>query len=649
MRNLTYLAISLFCSSILTACGLSSSSQPVAPVRVVAFNDVHGNLAPSDSSLTAYVPLSGVPAGQKVNVGGIAYMGALVSNLRAAVPSSIVVAAGDNIGASPYTSNIAHDEPVVDLLNQIGLEVSSVGNHEFDKGLTELKRIQGTNGTSTCYPPDGTFGVVGVDTCLMAGGTFSGAKWTYLAANVVNTSSGTTIFPSTFIKSFPATNGMTGARVGFIGLTFKNTPTEVNPNGVAGLTFGDEATAINNAANQLKAQGVNAVVVLIHQGGSTTSTVYGDTTCPGFSGEISPIIAALNDNVDLVISGHTHTDYVCNLPVASGKKITVTQSGFYTEGVTSIDMTFGNNGYVSTVTAINVPAINDTNTVAYPSGINAVTPLAALVNSVNNYASLSKTAGSAVVGYISAQVSILAPPAGCASNNTCDSGSRNKTVETAMGDLSADSQLAALQGTNVASPGQISFIQSGGVRTNLVTTTSTYPGPVAYSALFNTNPFHDTLVAVDMTGSQIKSVLEQQWEAPNNAQFYSPGGVGEILMPSKGFTYTWDSRQPSGQAKGTGNRVIASSMKLNGTPIVLTNTYRVVISTFLAAGGDNFTGFLVGQNPVQGGFDISALVNYFAPYGVSNPYSPVIANRITKLDASGNACATGTWSTCGNP
>ena len=205
--------------------------------------------------------------------------------------------------------------------------------------------------------------------------------------------------------------------------------------------------------------------------------------------------------------------------------------------------------------------------------------------------------------------------------------------------MSADSQLAAFQstanggtgGTTVANPGQISFIQAGGVRTNLGTAAGPYPNyQITYAALFATNPFHDTLVAVDMTGAQIKSLLEQQWEAPNNTSFYAPGGVGEILMPSTGFTYTWDSNQPAGAAAGQGNRVVASSMMLNGTLMSQTATYRVVISTFLLSGGDNFTVFkqVSNNNPVQGGFDIAALVRYM---GIHPNYAPVTPNRITKL------------------
>jgi len=660
-------------NGVSTSVGVASSVATPNVIRIIAFNDVHGNLAASDSKSTSVIGTAGSTTGTKVSTGGIAYMGALIKKLQSVNSNNIIVAAGDNIGASPYTSNIAHDEPTVDLLNQIGLSVSSVGNHEFDKGATELARIQGTNGSSTCYPTSGNFGKAGVDTCLMTGNTFTGANWTYLAANVTN-ASGQTIFPATTTKSFTV-NGST-FKVGFIGLTFVNTPTEVNPTGVAGLTFSDEATVINSAAATLKSNGVNAVVVLIHQGGATTSTVYGDTTCPGFNGDIIPIVKKLSDNVDLVVSGHTHTDYVCQLPVASGKTVTVTQSGYYTTGVTAIDLQLNAaNTAVSKVVASNIPVINDTNTTAYPSGIVAQTPTPSLVTAVSKYAALSATAGSAVVGNITASVNIQAPPAGCATASTCDSGSRNKTVETPMGDLSADTMLAAMQGSSVAKPGQIAFIQSGGVRVNLTSVSGTYPGSINYAGLFATNPFHDTLVALDFTGPQILRILEQQWEFPNGAPvvngsnvpvtcvnsvlgtsvtgpaFYAPGGTGQILFPSTGFTYTWDSRQPAGAQPGMGTRVVASSMKLNGVAIDMTGntTYRVVTNTYLSAGGDNYTYFVNGKNAVQGGFDIDGLVSYFAPTLTGTAYSPLPANRVTKLDASGNACATGTWNSCGNP
>jgi 5'-nucleotidase len=596
----------------------------LAPVRIIAFNDVHGYLSASDGKSTSIVPLAGAPAGVSVNTGGLAYMKTLINQLQAGHPDSIVVAAGDNIGASPFTSGIAHDEPTVDILNQLGLEVSSVGNHEFDKGLTELKRIQGNQGTSTCYPPDGQFGVKGVDTCIEPGNVFNGANWTYLAANVVTTANGATIFPATYLKTFAPAGGKAGAVVGFVGLTFKNTPLEVNQTGVAGLTFGDEAKAINKAAESLKKQGANAVVVLIHQGGFTTSTVYGDTTCPGFGGDLLPVLDKLSSDVDVVVSGHTHTDYVC-----SYKGKLVTQSGFYGTGVTAIDLTFEGKE-VGKKVAFNTPVINDTNTVAYPAGISALAKDATIDAEISHYVALSAAAGNTIVGSISAPVAISPPPAGCATAvpPTCDSAKRNKTVESAMGDLSADAYFSAFNDADIA------FVQAGGVRTTLKSTTDpVYPGPISYAALFATNPFHDTLVEVSMTGPQIKRVLEQQWEYPNNTLFYAPGGVGEILMPSASFSYTWDSSQPAGAAAGAGNRVIAGTMAINGTPIDMsgTKTYRVVIQNFLQGGGDSFTGFKAGTNPVQGGFDINALVTYMKAHP---NYTPVTPNRITKLGSN---------------
>jgi 5'-nucleotidase len=171
-----------------------------------------------------------------------------------------------------------HDEPTVEVLNQIGLDISSVGNHEFDKGAAELMRLQ--NGG--CYPrsADGSSGVVGGDTCMNQG-RFEGARFKYLAANVIDTSTGKPTLPATYIKRFGTVS------VGFIGLTLKATSNLVSADGVSGLRFDDEVTVINTYASQLKAQGVTAVAVLIHEGGQTTASTVNDKTCPGFSGDIS--------------------------------------------------------------------------------------------------------------------------------------------------------------------------------------------------------------------------------------------------------------------------------------------------------------------------------------------------------------------------
>jgi len=629
-----YLATIVLVSAIgLSACGgsggsSSTSSQAPAPVTLFAVNDVHGYISAADAksgiNSRTVLPTTTNPAGVTVKTGGLAYMATLLSNLTAqataAGANTLFVGAGDLVGASAYDSAFAKDEPTIDLLNKMGLAVSSVGNHEFDRGITDLLRIATT---TNCFPG----GIIGQNTCV-DDGTYPGAGFQYLAANVTYNSAGPTPnanpLPPTYIKTFPGANGAPGAKIGFIGAVFKSTPNEVLASGVASLSFGDEASAINTQARALKAQGVNAVVVLIHQGGQTTSTKYGDTTCPGFSGDIAPIVANLTNDVDVVVSGHTHNDYVCQLPNVTQKSILVTQSGYYGQGVTSINLKFNPNGTVATASAINTPVINDTN-VALPADLVALSPNTQIANAITEYQVLANVQGSVGVGYISAAVLRQLPPTGCASTSppTCDSGTRDKTIESAIGNLTVDAFLAA------SPSAQIAMNQAGAVRADLVA--AAYPYNVTYANIATVDPFNNTLVTFDLTGAQIKAILEQQWEANQCAAYYAPGGKGEIIYVSKGFTYSWDASQPVCAATGTGNRIIAGSMKLNGTTMDMAQTYRVVTTNFLASAGlvpgatagDFFTGFSVLKNPVAGGIDLQAIQNYLATFTLGSSYVPL--------------------------
>jgi len=628
---------SLFIALVLNACsggGSSDTTSAVAPAPVTLFatNDVHGYISTTDAksgiNSRTTLPTSTNPAGVTVNTGGLAYMATLLKNLTtqatATGANTLFVAAGDLVGASAYDSAFAKDEPTVSIMSKMGLAVTSVGNHEFDRGITDLLRIANT---SNCFPG----GTAGQNTCVdQPGNVFPGASFKYLASNVTYNSTGPTPggnpLPPTFVKTFAGANGAPGATIGFIGAVFKNTPNEVLASGVSSLTFGDESAAINAQSKALRAQGVNAVVVLIHQGGQTTSTVYGDTTCPGFSGDIVPIVANLTSDVDLVVSGHTHNDYICKLPNASGKLIPVTQSGYYGQGITSINLTFAKNGSVASITAVNNPVINDTNT-TLPADLKALAPDATIASAITGYTTLSGVQGNVGIGYISAAVLRQLPPAGCATAGTCDSGSRDKTLESAIGNLTADAFLASNPAV------QISMNQAGAVRADLKSPTdpSGYPYNVTYANIQTTDPFNNNLVSFDLTGAQIKAILEQQWELNQCNAFFAPGGKGEIIYVSKGFTYSWDAAQPACAPTGTGNRVIASSMKLNGVPISMTQTYRVNTTNFLASAGlapgatagDFFTGFSVLKNPVYGGIDSQAVQNYVATFTAANPYVPL--------------------------
>lgn len=594
-------SMTLLAASALVACGGSSGSTDPVSVKIIALNDFHGNLeipaANNGGSVTLANPAN--PAGTTVRTGGAAFLATMIAQLKAANPNNVVVAAGDMVGAAPVTSTLTHDEAAVDVLNQLGLEVSSVGNHEFDHGKTELLRLQ--NGG--CYPG----GTVGVDTCLV-NGSFPGAKYKYLAANVVDTASGNTLFPATWTKSFGS--GFSAVTVGFIGLTLKGTPSVVTSTGVAGLQFTDEVTTINQAARQLRTQGASAVVVLIHQGGQTTASTLNDASCPNLSGDIIPIVDGLSSDVDVVVSGHTHQEYVCN---RNGKLLT--QTGFYGSAVTEIDLTLQAGAGVTRKVANNRPVINDQNVAgSLPAGYTALTKNATVDAMVQKYVNLSATLKNQVVGSISGDIKrALLPNASVAT--------RDETAEGPMGDVMADVYLAGGPAADFA------VINPGGVRADLIYQNG---GKVTYGDLLTVAPFGNTLATVDMTGAQILRMLEQQWEAPNCTAKQGANGCGRMLQPSAGLRYTWDASKPAGAAVGSGNRVVSGSVTINGKAMDPAATYRVTFNSFMAPGpGDNFTAVTLGKNVTNSGvIDIDAFVGYMK----THPNLAPPTARITRLN-----------------
>jgi len=588
----------LLLSALVTGCGGSSSAisvngdEEVQQIRIIAMNDFHGNIevpVPTNGG-SLVVKDSANPAGTTINTGGAAYIATLVQSLKATNPNNIVVAAGDLVNASPVTSTLFHQEPAIDVLNQIGLEVSSVGNHEFDLGQSELLRLQ--NGG--CFPG----GVIGTDTCIN-NGAFTGAKFKYLAANVVDNSN-KTILPATYTKQFG------GITVGFIGLTLKDTPTVVLASGVAGLSFLSEASTINSYASQLRSNGASAVVVLIHQGGQTTATTINDKSCPGLTGEIVPIMNALSKDVDVVVSGHIHQEYVCTV---NGKLLTST--GFYGSALTKIDLTVGKKSGVKTVTADNIPVINDTNK-SLPAGFTALAKDAKVDATVQLYVTKAAAVKNLAVGSIKADIKRVL---------LAGSTTRDETAEGAMGDVMADFMYAGVPKADFA------ITNPGGVRADLIFATAN--GVVTYGDLLTVAPFSNDLVTVDLTGAQIIRLLEQQWEAANCAAKTGVNGCGRLLQPSAQLTYSWDASKPSGAASGQGARLVTDSVKINGVALDLNKTYRIATVTFLGQGGDNFTVMQSGKNYVATGYkDIDAFVAYMKANPTLAPPTP----RITRLN-----------------
>ena len=447
--------------------------KSVVEVQILALNDFHGNLLPPSGS-------SGRVG--TVDAGGAAYLATHVKTLEQANRNSIVVSAGDLIGASPLLSALFHDEPTIEAMNQIGLDINAVGNHEFDEGTNELLRMQ--NGG--CHPTDG---------CLDGDG-FAGADFQFLAANVVSETTGQTLFAPYTIRNF------NGAKVAFIGMTLEGTPLIVSPSGVAGFDFLDEADTVNALIPELVAQDVGAVVVVVHEGGQPAALDING--CNGVSGPIVDIVNRLDDRVDLVISGHTHQPYNC---VIDGKPVTSAFS--FGRLVTDIDVRVDR--AKKQVTAIAIDNKIVTRDVAADTGITAL---------IDRYNAIAAPIANRVIGSITADITRSANAAG----------------ESALGDVIADGQLDATDDPGFGDA-VVAFMNPGGIRADLTYASSTAgegDGNVTYGEMFTVQPFGNSLVTMTLTGAQIERLLEEQF-APCTL------GTNRILQVSEGFAYTWNA------------------------------------------------------------------------------------------------------------
>ncbi|GLR86505.1 bifunctional metallophosphatase/5'-nucleotidase [Bradyrhizobium iriomotense] len=544
------LALALGCAPPALAQGSAT-----VELRILAINDFHGNLRSPPGGIRIGDPED---KAKKVTVaaGGAEYMATLVKQLREGHKNTIFVAAGDLIGASPFLSAMFHDEPSVESLSMMGLAITSVGNHEFDEGKAELLRMQ--NGG--CHPEDGCQGPH----------PFTGAKFHYLAASTIETATGKSILPPYEIREFD------GIPVAFIGLTLKGTAGIVSPKGIAGLEFRDEADTVNALVPQLKARGVEAIVVLIHEGGEPTGDY---NECPGISGPIVDIVKKFDRAVDVVVSGHTHRAYVCQIDgrlVTSGDK------------------------YGTLVTAIDVTLDSATRDVVSAKAENVIVANASLAKDPEQTA------------LIEAYDKLAAPIANRPAGSVTQTLSRvpNEAGESALGDVIADAQLAA---TKDAKDGGavIAVTNPGGIRTDIVPKEN---GAVSFGEVFASQPFRNRLVTLTLTGSRLKEMLEQQWLDPKRPR---------ILQVSNGFSYVWDASKPFGE------RVVADKMTLDGKPVDPASSYRVTLNDYLAVGGDGFTVAKQGTSPQYGGYDADALFAFFRAHG---PIGPLPPSRILRVN-----------------
>jgi 5'-nucleotidase len=590
-RRLTGVAVAGICAAALAApalaaptAGPDTSKAPGKtqfPIQILSFNDFHGNLEPPSGSSGRLQ--TGPASTQTTDVGGVEYLATHLKAARVGHANTVTVAAGDMVGASPLLSAAFHDEPTVEALNSLGLEATSVGNHEFDEGYKELQRLQ----SGGCI--DDGDGANNQNSC--PAGTFTGAKFQYLAANVVEKATGKTILPPYWVKNF------NGAKVGFIGMTLKDTPTIVTASGVAGLEFTDEVQTANALVPVLKEQGVNAIVVLVHQGGTPPASTPYDFTCKG-GGSLSadspiiPIVKNLDPAIDMVISGHTHQPYVCAIPDSNGVPRLVTSASSFGRLYNDTEVT-----YDRRTSDIVRPTEADSANKLVTRTVAADPTETALIT---KYKDLVKAIASKIIGSISTDIVRTQSAAG----------------ESPLGDLIADAQLAD---PSVVTGGQtpvVAFMNPGGIRSDLSYANSKYgeaPGAVTYEEAFNVQPFNNYLVSMNLTGQQIYDVLNQQRTGKN------AGSQAKMLQVNKGFTYTWSTAT---------QQVVDGTVAINGTPVSKTASYRIVTNNFLSDGGDNFPAFQGGTTKYFGGLDIDAFANYLAKPENAN-YSPAPATRIT--------------------
>ncbi len=520
-------------------------------LQLLALNDFHGFLNPSSFEEP------GITQG-KVQAGGVAYLATKINELSRDKHNSLVVGVGDMIGASPLVSALLQDEPAIESLNALGLRYSSLGNHEFDHGLETLMRlIHGGCPSTGC----------------VQGRPFTGAKFQYLASNVFDAKTGTTILPAS------ATATIEGVRVGFVGADLTETPSITLAKNVAGLKFTAEVQGINDEVAKLKAQGIRSIVVMVHLGAVFEGKV-DPTNCAGLKGPILALGQALDPEVDVLLSAHSHRAYICNLG-----PILLTQGASYGHLLTQVQLKIDRtSGEIISKSANNV--LIDTST---------ITPdpkLQALVETAQN-----------------ATNAVAQQPVGTLADTVTRSD--DSAGESDLTRLVSDAQLAAAQGSDTGSA-VIALVNKGGVRTDLPP--SPYSGPesgtpIVYGDIYSVHPFGNEIQVLELTGTELKAVLEQPLDSSDH------------IIASRSLHYSVSA------SAAPGNRVIADSMRLNGKPIQPNDRLRVALNNYLVGGGSGQTQ-LIGKTVIaSAGLDRDALVAYLKA-GAIKDYRQM---RVTRL------------------
>jgi 5'-nucleotidase len=542
-------------------------------VRLIAFNDLHGHLESTGLTLPWPDPADKSKV-QRLHAGGAAHLAGLVQSLRAGARHHLTLSGGDMIGATPLVSALFFHESTIEVANRMGVDIGVLGNHEFDAGQDELLRIQ--NGGCAPNKADSPF-----VSCAL--GRFEGAKFQMFAANV-RKADDVPLFPASVVREFG------GIRVGFIGAVTKLTPNIVVPSGVAGLKFLEEAASINAEAQRLKAQGVEALVAVIHEGGETGTPglpmEWNDVGCPRPRGEIFEIVRRLTQDVDLVFSAHTHQGYRC---LVDGRPVLqATSSG---RGVSVADIVLDPKTRDidrTRTTHRNLPVFNERSDATLREAIIAAEPapwaqalrearpVQAVAQRVAEYAQAAQPRAQRPVGRIGGNFE------------------RAARTDASAGRLVADAQWLATRSPQLGGA-ELALMNPGGVRTDLRCPAAP-PCTVTYGDVFAMQPFGNSLVVMTLTGAELKQLLEDQQRPGRNSPHY--------LIPSSSLTYSWNASAPHGQR--------VRDLRVGGVPVEPARDVRLTVNSFLAEGGDGVSMLTRGRQRLGGALDLDALVAHLS-------------------------------------
>ena len=569
------LALIAGCATAPEAPAPAPSSAPAEPVtvRLIAFNDLHGHLESTGLTLPWPDPADKSKV-HRLHAGGAAHLAGLVQSLRAGARHHLTLSGGDMIGATPLVSALFFHESTIEVANRMGVDIGVLGNHEFDAGQDELLRIQ--NGGCAPNKADSPF-----VSCAL--GRFEGAKFQMFAANV-RKADDVPLFPASVVREFG------GIRVGFIGAVTKLTPNIVVPSGVAGLKFLEEAASINAEAQRLKAQGVEALVAVIHEGGETGTPglpmEWNDVGCPRPRGEIFEIVRRLTQDVDLVFSAHTHQGYRC---LVDGRPVLqATSSG---RGVSVADIVLDPKTRDidrTRTTHRNLPVFNERSDAALREAIIAAEPapwaqalrearpVQAVAQRVAEYAQAAQPRAQRPVGRIGGNFE------------------RAARTDASAGRLVADAQWLATRSPQLGGA-ELALMNPGGVRTDLRCPAAP-PCTVTYGDVFAMQPFGNSLVVMTLTGAELKQLLEDQQRPGRNSPHY--------LIPSSSLTYSWNASAPHGQR--------VRDLRVGGVPVEPARDVRLTVNSFLAEGGDGVSMLTRGRQRLGGALDLDALVAHLS-------------------------------------